>query len=651
VWIGYRADTRQLTEEARTYAHALSYSAETAVLLNDRQSLQRVVNAAASNADIERARIIDRHGQTLSTYQCQAQFRPEVPDQAAPIPGHVTRDSFREVRAERQFVVVVPIVTEVHDMDLGVAGDDGPAAREVSAGDVIGYVYLDCTTERARAWLRTGILTSGLIALVITALAIAVIIVATRQLLLPVRDLVAAATAIADGDLSRRATPSGFGEIGVLATAFNHMADALQASYESIERTVDERTVELVRASRAKSDFVANMSHEIRTPMTAILGFAENLLDPTLSTEERTSAVRTIRRSSEHLLQIINDVLDMSKIEAGKLLLERKPCSPFATVADVESLIRVQATAKGLALHVSYETPLPVTVQTDPTRLRQILINLLGNAVKFTERGSVSLRVRLLQHRGDAPPHPGQAQPEPALEFEVSDTGIGMSAEQIARVFRPFTQADETMSRQYGGTGLGLAISQKLSELLGGGIRVVSRPGQGSTFHVTIATGPLDGITLTDRPPAAACEAGALPALDPSALAGCRVLLAEDGPDNQRLITFILKKAGAVPTLAANGKEAVELALAEREARGPFDVILMDMQMPVMDGYHATRQLRQVGYSAPIIAMTAHSMEGDREKCLRIGCDDYVSKPIDRQKLIAVIAARLAAPAECAAPA
>ncbi len=402
-------------------------------------------------------------------------------------------------------------------------------------------------------------------------------------------------------------------------------------------------------ANQAKSEFLANMSHEIRTPMTAILGFAENLLDPTLSEDERLNAVQTIRRNGDHLLDIINDILDLSKVEAGRLSVERVACSPFQVVAQVHSLMQVRAGAKGLVFNIEYLGSIPATIRTDPVRLRQILLNLVGNAIKFTDTGGVRLVTRFLPTLNEA----GEAAPASAwqpssggyIQFDVIDTGIGMSPAQIANVFRPFAQADSSITRRFGGTGLGLVISKRLAEMLGGWIRCESTPGEGSTFRVTISTGPLDGVPMLDGPPqeAPVAAAGSSPAALPPRL-DCRILLAEDGPDNQRLISFVLKKAGAQVSVVENGLLGVEAALAARDQGRPFDVILMDMQMPVLDGYAATRMLRGKGYRGPILALTAHAMASDRQKCLDAGCDDYIGKPIDRRSLVETIARYAAEP-------
>ena len=395
-------------------------------------------------------------------------------------------------------------------------------------------------------------------------------------------------------------------------------------------------------ATRAKSEFLANMSHEIRTPMTAILGYLDLIAEGCPSRCEfgrqaHREYLTTISRNADHLLCLINDILDLSKIEAGKFEAERASCPVIQLVADIASLMRVRADDRDLYFKTEFVGPIPERIESDPTRVKQILINLLGNAIKFTETGGVRLVTRLL-------PAANAGRDEPVLQFEVIDTGVGMTPEQIGRLFRPFSQADSSTTRRFGGTGLGLAITKRLAGILGGDVAVESRVGEGSTFRVTIATGPLVGVRLLDRPAEAAVGK---PEVGPVSVFGltlpaCRILLAEDGPDNQRLLSALLRKAGAEVVVAENGQIAVEKAWAARERGIAFDVILMDMQMPVLDGYEATRSLRQKGYGGLIVALTANAMSQDRERCLQAGCDDYASKPIDRRQLIAALQAHLA---------
>jgi signal transduction histidine kinase/CheY-like chemotaxis protein/HPt (histidine-containing phosphotransfer) domain-containing protein len=374
-------------------------------------------------------------------------------------------------------------------------------------------------------------------------------------------------------------------------------------------------------ANLSKSAFLANTSHEIRTPMTAILGYAEMLLDPKQTSDERANCARTIRRNGEHLLAIINDILDISKIEAQKVNVEKLSCELPQLVADVVGLTRPWAIKKGLEFDIAFDKMIPRLIQTDPLRAKQVLVNLVGNAIKFTQTGKIRISIyREITYFGHT------------LRFEVIDTGIGMTPQQIGKLFQPFTQADASTTRRFGGTGLGLTISKRLAKLLGGDIAVKSEPGQGSTFIFTLDGGPREGIELIENMTAdqlaTATEADRK---EDVALTG-RVLLAEDGEDNQDLISTHLRKAGAEVVIAANGRLAVEAAKAEK-----FDLILMDMQMPELDGYGATRELRAAGFNLPIVALTANAMAEDRVKCLEAGCTDYMSKPIARFHLLTTV--------------
>jgi signal transduction histidine kinase/ActR/RegA family two-component response regulator len=393
-------------------------------------------------------------------------------------------------------------------------------------------------------------------------------------------------------------------------------------------------------ASGAKSAFLANMSHELRTPMTAILGFSDMLLDPSATHSDRLNAVQTVRRNGRHLLSLINDILDLSRIEAGKLELERTPVCTRRLLGDVLDLLSQRALERNIRLSAEIEGQIPQQITTDPTRLKQALVNLAGNSVKFTQRGGVRLVVAC----------------EPAAErisFRVIDTGVGMTPEQLSRLFQPFTQADASTTRLFGGTGLGLTITKRLANLLGGDVTVQSEHGRGSEFTLTVATGPLAGaqwVTSSDPAPATVetpTDAQPLPQLEG------RVLLVEDGPDNQRLISFVLRKAGAQVDVVENGELGVQAATDADAAGQPYALVLMDMQMPVMDGYQAARRLRELGYRRQVIALTAHAMRGEMDKCLAAGCDHYLTKPIDRAALIRELADRMHKPSQgaCAASA
>jgi signal transduction histidine kinase/CheY-like chemotaxis protein/HPt (histidine-containing phosphotransfer) domain-containing protein len=420
--------------------------------------------------------------------------------------------------------------------------------------------------------------------------------------------------------------PPGFQALLEVISAAYEQSEAdralLERSLELNSKELLERNRQLLNASLAKSAFLANMSHEIRTPMTAIIGYADMVLDSQQSEAERRDCLWVIQRNAKHLSALIDDILDISKIEAEKMTVEKIPFDLSQLIFDVAATMKFRAGEKNLNFRCQSSGPVPKQVTTDPVRLKQVLVNVLGNAIKFTQQGDITLTVVCT-------PRPDGS----TLRLEVKDSGIGMSPDQIARLFQPFTQADGSMTRRFGGTGLGLAISKRLSHLLGGDIFVQSAPGAGSTFTIQIEGGLLDGVPMLPKLEEPSAEETAQPPAKMEIRLNGRVLLAEDGIDNQRLVAAYLRRAGAEFVAVENGKLALDRALQE-----PFDVILMDMQMPEMDGYTATSELRRMGYQRPIVALTAHAMADDRAKCLDAGCSEYLTKPIDRQMLIATLA-------------
>jgi len=414
-----------------------------------------------------------------------------------------------------------------------------------------------------------------------------------------------------------------------VAAAMNEQSRRLEEERERL--AAEQQCAATKAASEAKTQFLANMSHEIRTPLTAILGFTELLRSGADDGDEaaRQEYLENIYRSANHLLELINAVLDLSKIEAGRMQLERIACSPHEIIAGVISPMRVRAKEKGLKLSVVWPQGIPSQIETDPLRLKQLLINLVGNAVKFTNQGEVRLVCRLLDEGGRG-----------RIAFDVIDTGVGIPADKLDEIFDAFSQADSSVTRQFGGTGLGLAISRRIARAMGGDITVRSEFGKGSTFTAVVDVGPLDRAALIE-PPSTDAVAHESPKSLAAAMArplrNARVLLVEDGVMNRKLITLILQKAGMEVVTAENGRDGYEVG-----RRGGFDAILMDMQMPVMDGYTATRKLRDEGISTPIIALTAHAMSGDEQKCRDAGCTAYLTKPVRSQVLLGTIASVVA---------
>ncbi|PWU17607.1 MAG: hypothetical protein C5B49_08575 [Bdellovibrio sp.] len=413
----------------------------------------------------------------------------------------------------------------------------------------------------------------------------------------------------------------------------------------------DERTMELKqakaqsdKANLAKSEFLANMSHEIRTPLSAILGYSELTLNPNQSSSERLKCLKAIRRNSEYLGNLINEVLDLSKIESGHLEIENLRFELHQTLEYLETLLGQRAQAKGIHYQLKIKDGLPRWVISDPTRLQQILLNVVGNAIKFTERGSVIVSVELIETE-DAAGSSGHRM----LQFLVEDTGPGISADKQSMIFRPFSQADASIQRRYGGTGLGLALSKKIANLMGGSVRLVrSTPGVGSAFAIQVAVGiehgeTIDGMTVSDRFAGAPWVDGSLdgPLIESQRqeslrqekqLLGVRILLADDSPDIALIVRSHLTRLGADVATVTNGQEVLQRCLSES-----FDLVLMDIQMPVVDGYEAVKILRKSGYTRPVLALTAHAMRSDRERALDQGFDDHLTKPLEFGKLIDVI--------------
>ena len=600
----------QWSESLHAQARLLAINSQAAVAFLDVREANSLLDSLAGNPAIVAGRtLID--GRPWAEYR-----RPGTAAEAFP------RTSASTLFGEDHLFVREDVIL--------IAGE--PPAAQVEL--LVSLASYHQTMQKARNEILLLLVLALLGALGLTHLAV-------RRLTAPIEDLNQVVARISGrGSLAERVVipARAEDEISRLGLAFNGMLDKLEARdseleryRENLERLVDQRTIalqdamiEAKEASRAKSAFLARMSHEIRTPMNAIIGLSRMVLEGELAPAQREH-LEQIMQSSDALLGILNDILDYSKIEAGRLTLERAPFQVEKLLHSLRGIFAVKAREKGLTLRFSIAPDVPPVVLGDSLRLGQILINLVGNALKFTEEGEIEVGIRCLDRvSGDVV----------ALEFSVRDTGIGIPEDRQELLFLPFMQADDSITRRFGGTGLGLAISRQLTELMGGEIRLASTPGAGSTFsfivRLTVADTATTQSLLEQKAP------GAAPALPQ--WQGERILLVEDVALNRTIAQALLRKVGLAVVTAVNGQEALDCL--DREEAPPIALVLMDIQMPVMDGLTATRRLRADPRFAhlPIIAMTAHAMTEDREESRAAGMNEHLVKPIIPAELYSTLA-------------
>jgi len=615
----WREDRQEIIDSLLCYAEMVGDNCSAALAFEDAKDARETLASLRAESSIVSACIYTKEGKVLACYR-----NPAVKNEISP--PKCTEEGYR---------FDADYFTLFQQIDNG--------------SEVIGTVYIQHDLSEMRAAIMTDVATMAVVVLACSFAAYFVSLKLQQVISGPILSLAEVAKAVSeDKNYSMRAIKKSDDEVGELIDAFNEMLARIQQrdselveARQKLETKVQERTADLtvvnerlekslvhisqlaekaVKADRAKSEFLANMSHEIRTPMNAIIGFSEILADEELTTDQKDH-VNTIRNSGKHLLKLINDILDFSKIEAGKLDIKPVKHPLRNLLARIESMVHPTAVEKSLKFEVIKSDDVPATICTDPGRLQQCLINLINNAIKFTERGHVFVELSLEYH-GD----------KSFVRFDVEDTGIGISPEKQKQIFESFTQADGSTTRKYGGTGLGLAITRQLTELMGGRIEVSSKAGEGSVFSLIMPT----GVDETEQPTPEDSDITEFTD-DKSEKTGDvkfkgHVLVAEDVETNQMLSKLLLNRLGLEVTIVDDGTQAVKEALSQE-----FDLIFMDMQMPNMNGYDATKTIRKKGVTTPVIALTANAMQGDEQKCSKAGCDDYLPKPLDQQALVSKI--------------
>ena len=604
---------KSLLHSMQVVGDVISRNTSASLVFNDPQTATELLSGLQSNKKILYACITDKNNDIFAVYKKELSFfDTNIKNKIQQIKEHGISENTTTYYFSNAHIEMIQNI--------------------IIGNKIVGDVYILASMNTLYKEFKDFFFFSLFLSCALFIFAILLNIKLLRIILAPINQLVKVMASISGTkNYALRVHKKHDDELGLLIERFNEMLAAIESQESQLKTAIaseQQAKKQAQAASLSKSRFLANMSHEIRTPMNGVLGMVQ-ILEKTRQSEQQARCTHLIKISGEKLLELINDLLDFSKIEAGKMHLNIQDFNPKTLLEEICALLKIQAEAKGIILSLILCTDIPRALQGDPDRIRQIIINLLGNAIKFTREGEVILRAYLKDTRGDTV----------SFHLEVQDSGIGVPKEQQKKIFESFVQADSSTTRTFGGTGLGLAVTQQLVQMMGGEIDCSSIPGQGSTFRFTI---PLKKVAPESLPPERQIHTGApalqaSPARDTESLQRTRqVLIAEDNEVNQEVLADVLEFMGCSVILAVNGKKAVDLAGQYR-----FDLILMDCQMPVMDGFEATRQIRSLKNPdharVPIVAMTALASEKDRLACMDAGMNDYQSKPFSMDKLEACI--------------